>query len=298
MSDRSRAALAYRDGGRGTRGMIQQDVRPVQTARPLTREESREYNLDISERFYEDYHHSRRNTGDARNEVTTKLQKLPSFDPNLYKANAYRSLAYDPLRPVPAGLNFDDVLQRQLTAAGGPRPRSRRLSDPGLSRQPTIETQPVYPDPLPPPARNPSGRPRSALQKSLDETINPSLVPAVEKWLETANEKDRDIATKMLRSVSREGPREPTNNPPLSKKRNSGRVQSARLSEDKLVKGMYRDISKQSLSGFKPLPKVTSGRKLSHSQSETTTKGSMFATSQRGQPSHYTIHPDWASETQ
>lgn len=55
---------------------------------------------------------------------------------------------------------------------------------------------------------------------------------------------DRVIATKMLRSVSREGPREPTNNPPLSKKRSSGRVQSARLSEDKLVKGMYRDISK------------------------------------------------------
>ena len=35
--------------------------------------------------------------GDARNEVSTKLQKLPAFDPNLYKANAYRSLAYDPL---------------------------------------------------------------------------------------------------------------------------------------------------------------------------------------------------------
>lgn len=64
------------------------------------------------------------------------------------------------------------------------------------------------PLPPPPPARNPSGRPRSALQKvicyaiagslalihficlqSLDETINPTLVPAVEKWLETANEK-------------------------------------------------------------------------------------------------------------
>ena len=30
----------------------------------------------------------------------------------------------------------------------------------------------------------------------------------------------------------------------LSKKRCSERVQSARLSEDKLVKGMYRDISK------------------------------------------------------
>lgn len=54
---------------------------------------------------------------------------------------------------------------------------------------------------------------------------------------------------------------------------------------------------RQSLSGFKPLPQVTSGKKLSHSKSETTTKGSMFATSQRGQPSHYTIHPDWASET-
>ena len=48
----------------------------------------------------------------------------------------------------------------------------------------------------------------------------------------------------MLRSVSREGQREATNNPQLSKKRRPGRVQSARLSEDKLVKGMYRDISK------------------------------------------------------
>ena len=55
---------------------------------------------------------------------------------------------------------------------------------------------------------------------------------------------DRDIATRMLRSVSREGQREATNNPQWSKKRRSGRVQSARLSEEKLVKGMYRDISK------------------------------------------------------
>ena len=79
MSDRSRPAAIPRDGGRGTRGAIQvdlshqeasnyaksilqQDVRPLQTARPLTREESREYNLDISERFYDDYHHSRRNS--------------------------------------------------------------------------------------------------------------------------------------------------------------------------------------------------------------------------------------------
>ena len=48
----------------------------------------------------------------------------------------------------------------------------------------------------------------------------------------------------MLRSVSREGQREAANNPLLNKKRRPGRVQSARLSEDKLVKGMYRDISK------------------------------------------------------
>lgn len=295
MSDRSRAVPAFKDGGRGTRGMSRQDVRPLQTARPLTREESREYDLDITERFYEDYHHSRRNTGDARNEVTTKHQKLPAFDPDLYRANAYRSLAYDPLRPVPTGLNFDEVLHRQLTATGGPRPPSRRLSDPGLNhRYPTAETQP---DPLPPPPRNVSGRPRSALQKSLDDTLNPTLVPAVEKWLETASDKDRDVATRMLRSVSREGQREAANNPLLNKKRRPGRVQSARLSEDKLVKGMYRDISKQSLSGLKPLPQVITGKKLSHSKSETTTKGSMFATSQRGQPSHYTIHPDWASET-
>ena len=54
---------------------------------------------------------------------------------------------------------------------------------------------------------------------------------------------DREIASKMLRTVSREGQRE-TTNPPLSKKRSSGRVQSARLREEKLVKGMYRDISK------------------------------------------------------
>ena len=54
---------------------------------------------------------------------------------------------------------------------------------------------------------------------------------------------DREIATKMLRTVSREGQHEVTN-PPLRKKRSSGRVQSARLSEERLVKGMYRDISK------------------------------------------------------
>lgn len=53
---------------------------------------------------------------------------------------------------------------------------------------------------------------------------------------------DREIATKMLRTVSREGRVPAANNPPLGKKR--GRVQSARLSEEKLVKGMYRDISK------------------------------------------------------
>ncbi|XP_065912754.1 uncharacterized protein [Dysidea avara] len=291
LTERSRGG---RDGGRGTRGMIQQDVRPLQTARPLTREESREYTMDISERFYDDYR-SRRNTGDARNEVTTKLQKLPAFDPELYKANAYRSLAYDPLRPVPSGLNFDEVLHRQLTATGGPRPSSaqRRLSDPGLNRYPVIE--PIQ-DSLPPP-RPPSRRPRSALQKQLDGAINPSLVPAVEDWLENASVKDRSIATKMLRTISREGQqREPVSNPSAVKRRSSGRIQSARLSEDRVVKGMYNELSNQPLSGLKPLPQVPSGKKLPRSKSETTTKGSMFASSQRTQPAHYTIHPDWTSE--
>lgn len=61
---------------------------------------------------------------------------------------------------------------------------------------------------------------------------------------------DRDIAAKMFRTVSREGQRETTNNPPLRKKRSSGRVQSARLSEEKMIKGMYRDISKFVISYY------------------------------------------------
>lgn len=61
---------------------------------------------------------------------------------------------------------------------------------------------------------------------------------------------DRDIAAKMFRTVSREGQREATNNPPLRKKRSSGRVQSARLSEEKMIKGMYRDISKFVISYY------------------------------------------------
>ena len=55
---------------------------------------------------------------------------------------------------------------------------------------------------------------------------------------------DRETATKMFRTVSREGQHVATNNPPMSKKRSSGRVQSARLSEEKLVKGMYHNVSK------------------------------------------------------
>ena len=52
---------------------------------------------------------------------------------------------------------------------------------------------------------------------------------------------------------------------------------------------MHIVFYRQSLSGLKPLPQVITGKKLSHSKSETTAKGSMIATSQRGQPSHYTL---------
>jgi len=115
----------------------------------------------------------------------------------------------------------------------------------------------------------------------------------------------------MLRTISREGQqREPASNPSAAKRRSSGRIQSARLSEDKVVKGMYNELSKyveslmviklstlfcfsQPLSGLKPLPQV---KKFPRSKSETTTKGSMLGSSQRTQPAHYTIHPDWTSE--
>lgn len=65
---------------------------------------------------------------------------------------------------------------------------------------------------------------------------------------------DRSVATKMLRTISREGQqRGPASNPSATKRRSSGRIQSARLSEDKVVKGMYNELSKyaDSLTVFK-----------------------------------------------
>lgn len=39
------------------------------------------------------------------------------------------------------------------------------------------------------------------------------------------------------------------------------------------------------------------GRKLRRSHSDVSTRGSMFTTT-RYRPAHFTIHPEWASETQ
>ena len=50
----------------------------------------------------------------------------------------------------------------------------------------------------------------------------------------------------MLRTISREGQRqEASSNPlPATKRRSSGRIHSARLSDDKVVKRMYNELSK------------------------------------------------------
>jgi len=51
----------------------------------------------------------------------------------------------------------------------------------------------------------------------------------------------------MLRTISREGQRqEASSNPPpaAAKRRSSGRIHSARLSDDKVVKRMYNELSK------------------------------------------------------
>ena len=43
-------------------------------------------------------------------------------------------------------------------------------------------------------------------------------------------------------------------------------------------------------------PRQPHFRRSNSGSEKTTAKGGMFATSTRQQPSHYTVHPDWASE--
>jgi hypothetical protein len=341
----------------------------------LTKRQSAEVDLDITERFYHDYLHDR-TTGDVGMDVITKAQtEKPSFDPSHYIAGALQNTAHDPGRYVPQGLDlrgiarvksaqYDRAMSRTQTrqviaqSRQGSSQRSRRWSsgdlaspvahtnvfeeDERLTRmerqrqsqmmQPQsqmMQPQSQMMQPQPPPQHvqvdvQPSRRrPRSALAKELDTSINPEIIPAVEDWLQSANPKEREVASRMLRAISRQGEREqpPAERPPsrpssgrskdpasVAAKRSTSkdRVNSAGLSRNRKevneVHDMFEKMAKQP-NPKKYLPKIdpkqqsgSTQKKLRRSSSDTSAKGSMFTTSQHQMPSHFTIAPDWPSE--
>lgn len=284
-------------------------------SRQLSGEKRQEFQLDVTERFYDDYLGAR-STGDARNEVLTGVHKL-GFNPELYRMNAYQGLAYDPSRPVPKSIDFNHLV-RVETAREKERVRTqmrqRRLSDSMLHQRPGIDYTPygsqvTYMEPLNlPPVGTGSQqyqmRPQSSMQKDLDDTLKPELVPEVEKWLSTANKKDQQAANTFLRTISSQGQRP---DPATKASTHSSRVRSAvmtpsRQRQDKEIGEHYKQMERFSRDLPQPvyrMPGASIGRggqrRLKRSHSDVSTKGSMF-NAMRQQPAHFTVHPEWASE--
>ena len=65
-----------------------------------------------------------------------------------------------------------------------------------------------------------------------------------------------------------------------------------RSSKD-LPRPVYGGVPKQTESVTN-----TGRKKLKRSNSDVTTRGSVFTSATRQKPSHFTIHPEWASEEQ
>lgn len=284
-------------------------------SRQLSQQKRVEYESDVRERFYDDYLGSR-TTGDARNEIltTSELAKL-KFDPSHYRANAFQGLVYDPMRPVPAGLDFNVALQQERVLERHRQTRQRRLSDSSAGANsyyyqeqysPTDQQQQYTA------ARGGSTtlpplqvRPRSALQQSMDEVVSPEMVPAVESWMLNANKKEQGMAADFFRTLSSHGKRpDPASKAAL----HHTRVRSAVMTparkqrqEQQAADSTFQQLSREVAMTDKPRStrksEPSKKHRLQRSNSEkVATKGAMFAANKQ-LPSHFAVHPDWASES-
>jgi hypothetical protein len=301
-------------------------------SRQLSREKRVEYESDVRERFYDDYI-GNRTTGDARNEVmtTSELSKL-KYDPSIYRANALQGLVYDPARPVPRGVDLPRALQAERVYSRQREReeyRQRRMSDSSLTINPQqlsylrnydtsptrrisgVATLPAIP------GSSTADRPRSALQKTLDDSLAPEVVPAVENWFSSATNEEKEIAEKFFRTLSSDGKRpDPASRAALHRTRARSAVMtpSRKQRQEKEVQGLYQQMSRE--AGSEALGGGRGTSDPHHQQEQETSptrrphtrrsgsgkergpaKGGMFTTSQRQLPAHYTVHPDWASES-
>lgn len=298
--------------------------------RQLSQQKRREFELDVTERFYDDYI-GPRTTGDSRNEVLTGVQKL-GFNPDLYRMNALQGLAHDPSRPVPKHINFHDMIRTERVREQDrvrTQMKQRRLSDTMLHQRPYFDPPGQYGgqslDPYnqllkAPPASNSYAQPQRQLphqlppmQTTFGDGLNSEIVPGVEKWLSNASQKERDTAAKFIRTISSQGQRD---DPATKASTHSSRVRSAVMTpsrqqrmQEKETAQLYKQLERSSKELPQPAysrkPSVGKGggggggaRRLRRSSSDVSNaKGSMF-TPTRHMPSHFTVHPEWASEGQ
>jgi hypothetical protein len=280
--------------------------------RQLSQQKRQEFELDVTERFYDDYMGAR-NTGDSYNEVLTGVHKL-GFDPDLYKKNALHNLAYDPSRPTPKGINYHQMIKAEDSKEQErlkTQMRQRRLSDSMILQKPYPEYSPfMQQKPLHLPQVQPLGSQyqHSIVHQNTDEGLNPEILHGVNEWMAKASQKDRNIAAKFMRTITSQGQRE---DPATKASTHTSRVRSAimtpsrQLRQDRETAKHYRslertskDLPQPSYSGAQAKQKVTSGgskQNLKRSQSDVAIRGSVF-TATRQYPSHFTVHPEWASE--
>lgn len=286
-------------------------------SRQLTRQKRVEYESDVRERFYDDYL-GPRTSGDANNEVmtTSELSKL-KFDPNLYRVNAYQGLAYDPMRPVPRGLDLNVVLEQEKVRDRHRQvqTRQRRLSDSSIGASTYYHPEQYNPSesfqqPLQYSGQRkaatlpPLQRPRSALQQSMDEVVAPDMVPAMESWLLNADKKDQDVAAGFFRTLSSQGQRP---DPASKASLHHSRVRSAVMTPSKKerqgqidAQHTFQQLSRETDKLGRPTRKSEPSKKyrLQRSSSDKmAAKGSMTFAANKQLPSHFTVHPDWTSES-
>lgn len=298
-------------------------------SRQLSREKRVEYESDVQERFYDDYL-GNRTTGDVRNEVmtTSELSKL-KFDPSIYRANALQGLVYDPARVVPRGVDLQRALRAEKSQCRQREMeeyRRRRMSDSSLIVNPNqFSHLQQFDNTLP--TKRASGvttlpsisafttrteRPRSALQKTLDDSLNPEVVPAVETWFGSASNEEQEIAAKFFRTLSSHGKRpDPASRAALHRTRVRSAVMTPtrKQRQERETQNLYQQMSREAMQGGSVTNSHKTGgdqaappshrplyrRSSSGTEKSSTAKGGMFAANHQ-LPAHYTIHPDWASE--
>ncbi|KAL5481794.1 hypothetical protein EMCRGX_G022037 [Ephydatia muelleri] len=275
--------------------------------RQLSREKRLEYECDIRERFYDDYI-GQRNTGDVGTDVLTGVHHL-KFDPAIYRANALQGLMHDPARVVPSGVDFGAALKAERTRERQrhiEEQRRRRLSDSHLLTKPPEDYSQQFPPrqhklstSLPPIERHAPERPRSALQKSLDGCLNPTIAPKVENWLSSASKGEQEAAEKFFNAMNSNGMDRAVPDPKAAMRytraRSAVMTPSQKQRHETDVLSTFEQLKTESKVAGKH-PRRSS--KPTNAQPEMTpvTKGSMFSQSTHQQPSHFTIHPQWASE--